>query len=218
MTFVLWMTGLPSSGKTTIIELLLRFYDPQIGKIIVDGKDLRDLETTSWRKRIGVVSQDIFLFNNTIRGNITYGNSRVSEEELHAAAKSSHAYEFIKDLPLGFDTVIGDRGVLLSGGQQQRLAIARAIIRKPDILVFDEATSALDSGSEKIVQNTLDEVSSGKTVISIAHRLSTIFDSDLILVMKEGEIAEIGTHQELKQNGKVASLNMVLFNYQMKQN
>ena len=208
------VVGESGSGKTTIIELLLRFYDPQIGNIIVDGNNLSVLDTTSWRKRIGVVSQDIFLFNDTIRGNITYANPKVSEAELHAAAKSSHAYEFIKNLPLGFDTVIGDRGILLSGGQQQRLAIARAILKKPDILVFDEATSALDSGSEKIVQNTLDEVSSGKTVISIAHRLSTIFDSDLILVMKEGELVEIGNHQELGRNGKVYKKLLFLQGYE----
>lgn len=197
------IVGSSGAGKSTITELVLRFYDPQQGRIIVDGLDLKELRINSWRKAIGIVSQDIFLFNTTVRENIAYAKLDASNEDVEFAAKKAHAGQFIKELPKGYDTLIGDRGVLLSGGQRQRLAIARAIINKPDILVFDEATSALDSESEKIVQEALDEVSQGRTVIAIAHRLSTVFDADLILVIDSGRIVEQGTHQELRDRGKV---------------
>ena len=199
------LVGPSGAGKSTIAELLLRFYDPQNGLIMVDGVDLRDLDITSWRKHIGVVSQDVYLFNDTVRSNIAFANPEAGEEEIRDAAIKAHAHAFIAALPRGYDTIVGDRGVLLSGGQKQRIAIARAILGNPEILVFDEATSALDTESEKIVQKALNEVSCGRTVISIAHRISTISDSDKIIVMDAGYIAEEGTHQQLIGRGGLYS-------------
>ncbi len=195
--------GASGAGKSTITELLLRFYDPQKGEIVVDGVNLKEFRVESWRKHIGIVSQEIFLFNDTVRNNIAYAKDEATSQGVEFAAKMAHAEQFIKELPAGFDTLIGDRGVLLSGGQRQRLAIARAIINKPDILIFDEATSALDSESEKIVQEALDEVGQGRTVIAIAHRLSTVFDADLILVIDKGKIMEQGTHEQLKTRSEI---------------
>jgi len=194
------VVGPSGGGKSTLTELILRFYDPQSGQILIDGTDLRKLDICSWRKRIGVVSQDVFLFNDTIRANIAYAKPEATQEEIESAARKAHAHGFIGEQPQGYDTLIGDRGVLLSGGQKQRLAIARAIIIDPEILIFDEATSALDSESEKIVQKALDEVGKGRTVIAIAHRLSTLSDADNIIVMNAGRIVEQGTHQELLQH------------------
>lgn len=191
------VVGGSGAGKSTLIELLLRFYDPQVGKIFVDGVEIRSLDITSWRKRIGVVTQDVFLFNDTIRANIAYAEPNTSQKEIEEAALKANAHDFIMALPKGYDSEIGDQGVLLSGGQKQRLAIARAIISQPDILILDEATSALDSESEKIVQLALNNVSEGRTVITIAHRLSTIFDSDNIIVMDSGSLVEQGNHEEL---------------------
>lgn len=191
------IVGVSGVGKSTIVELLLHFYDPQEGQVLVDGIDLRDFDVNSWRKKIGVVSQDTFLFNDTIRANIAFGKSEASLQDIEKSAGRSHAHEFIRHLPLGYDTAIGDRGVLLSGGQRQRIAIARAIINDPEILIFDEATSALDSESEKIVQQALNDVGEGKTVVVIAHRLSTVLDCDYILVMESGNIVQQGTHEDL---------------------
>ncbi|MFH1683610.1 MAG: ABC transporter ATP-binding protein [Candidatus Margulisiibacteriota bacterium] len=191
------IVGPSGAGKSTFTELLLRFYDPQTGQIMVDGVDLRDFDLNSWRRHIGVVSQDVFLFNDTIRANIAYASPSATQEDIEQAALKAHAHEFIKGFPRGYDTLLGERGVLLSGGQRQRIAIARAIIINPEILVFDEATSSLDTESERIVQAALDEVGKGRTVITIAHRLSTVFDSDNILVIENGRIVEQGTHQEL---------------------
>ena len=201
------IVGRSGSGKTTIAELLLRFYDPTEGKIMVDGIDLREADTVAWRSRIGVVAQDVFLFNETIRTNIAFARPDATDDEIKAAARQAHIHEFILTLPQGYDTFIGERGVLLSGGQRQRIAIARAILNEPDILIFDEATSALDTESEKIIQEALAEISRGRTVILIAHRLSTVANCDWILVMDEGRIVEQGTHADLlKSNGKFMEL------------
>jgi ABC-type multidrug transport system fused ATPase/permease subunit len=201
------IVGTSGSGKSTLTELLLRFYDPQEGRILVDGVDLREYDLGSFRKRIGVVSQDIFLFNDTIRANIAFANPAATEEEVEAAARKAYAHEFIENLPHGYGTMIGERGVLLSGGQRQRIAIARAILIDPEILIFDEATSSLDTESERFVQTALDTVGRGKTVITIAHRLSTIFDSDNIIVVEEGRVVEQGRHEDLLGlNGLYAKL------------
>jgi len=197
------IVGSSGTGKSTILELLLRFYDPQAGQIIIDGTPLTEFNVKSWRQKIGIVSQDIFLFNDTIRNNIAFENPEIAWDELVDASVRAHAHEFILKQPQGYDTLIGDLGVLLSGGQRQRISIARAILNKPDILLFDEATSALDSESERIVQVALEEIGQGKTVISIAHRLSTIFNADLILVMEAGCIVEKGSHRELIRQDKI---------------
>ena len=207
------IVGASGSGKSTITELLLRFYDPQIGKIIVDGFNLSDLDLASWYKHIGVVTQDTFLFFDTIRNNIAYAKPEATVEEIVQAAKRAYADEFIRGLPNGYDTIVGDRGVLLSGGERQRIAIARAILNNPEILIFDEATSALDTESEQIVQKAFNEIAQGKTVIAIAHRLSTLAGFDQIIVLEKGRIIEMGNHQELLQKGgyyhKLVNLQMV---------
>lgn len=191
------IVGPSGGGKSTIIELLLRFYDPQNGKVLIDGVDLRDFDVSSWRRYIGVVSQDTFLFNDTVWANISFAKPAANKEEIEEAAQRAHAYDFIKELPEGYNTMLGERGVRLSGGQKQRIAIARAILSNPEILIFDEATSALDTESEQIVQEALDEVSKGKTVIIIAHRLSTISDADMIFVVAEGHIVQKANHKQL---------------------
>lgn len=189
--------GYSGSGKSTLAELLLRAYDPQAGDILIDQMNLKDFEIKSWRKAVGVVSQDTFLFHESIRYNIMFAHPGASEDMMIKAAKRAHAHEFIEALPQGYDTRVGDRGVLLSGGQRQRIAIARAILNEPEILIFDEATSALDSESEQYVQEALDDVSKEKTVITIAHRLSTVMNSDWIIVLDKGHIIEQGTSQQL---------------------
>jgi len=191
------LVGESGSGKSTLADLLLRFYDPQTGSITIDGLDIRELDDRTLRQRIAIVSQDTFLFNATVRENIQYGNLQSTELEVVEAARNAYAEEFIKALPQGFDTILGDRGVRLSGGQRQRLAIARAIVRNPEILILDEATSALDSSSERIVQEALDAVGKNRTVLVIAHRLSTIRQADQIIVLKQGQILEQGSHSEL---------------------
>ena len=197
----LGVVGTSGAGKSTLADLFLRFYDPLKGQILLDGIDLKQFDIGSLRKQIGVVSQDIFLFNDSVQNNISYAKPDATHDEIEAAAIKAHAHEFIQELPQDYDTLVGDRGVLLSAGEKQRISIARAIIIDPEILIFDEATSALDSESEKIVQQTLDEIGEGRTVITIAHRLSTIYDSDKIIVMESGRIVEEGTHQELIHQG-----------------
>jgi subfamily B ATP-binding cassette protein MsbA len=189
--------GMSGGGKSTLLELLLRFYDPQAGSILVDGVDLRELSRRTWLERIGVVAQDPFLFNDTVKMNILFSDPSASDDKVREAARKAYAHDFIMKLPQGYDTVVGERGALLSGGQRQRIAIARALLRDPEILLFDEATSALDAESETLVQKAILENSKGKTVITIAHRLSTLSWSDLIVVMDQGRIAQSGTHESL---------------------
>jgi ATP-binding cassette, subfamily B, bacterial MsbA len=195
--------GKTGSGKTTLANLLLRFYDPARGSIKIGGVDLREFSTRDLRHQMAVVSQENILFNDTIRRNIELGRLGATNDEVVAAAKHAHAYEFITQKSEGFDTVIGEKGVTLSGGQRQRLAIARAVLRNAPILILDEATSALDTESERAVQTALDELMKGRTTICIAHRLSTILHADLIVVMDHGRIVEIGTHAELSKRGGV---------------
>ena len=195
--------GASGSGKSTMLDLLIRFYDPQCGDIIIDGKSIKELKTDSYRKLFGIVSQETMLFNDTIANNIRYGLRETSIQEIAEAAKTANAYDFITKLPNGFDTIIGERGVMLSGGERQRIAIARAMIRNPYIIIFDEATSSLDAESEKIVQQAINETLKDRTAVIVAHRLSTIIDCDDILVFDEGKIVERGTHEELFENNGI---------------
>lgn len=191
------LVGQSGSGKSTILSLILRFYDPDKGAISIDGKDIRDYTQQTLRDQIGLVSQDTFLFHDTIRNNIRYGMLDATDEEITNAAKLAHAHEFILETENGYDTMLGDKGCNLSGGQQQRLSIARAILRDAPILFLDEAYSALDSESERAIQEALDELSRGKTVIAIAHRLSTVLDSDKIIVMSDGNVVDVARHEVL---------------------
>lgn len=194
------LVGATGVGKTTIASLIPRFYDPDWGEILVDGKDIRSLTLNSLRRQISLVSQDVFLFNGTVRDNIIYGSPGATEEEVIGAAKAANAHEFILGLENGYDTKIGERGVRLSGGQKQRLSIARAILKDSPILILDEATSAVDTQTERLIQEALNTLKENKTAVVIAHRLSTIQDADQIVVLREGEILEQGTHEELLQN------------------
>ena len=191
------LVGRSGAGKTTLCNLIARFYDPDDGVIEVDGTDIRTLDVERYRRQLGIVEQDIFLFDGTIKANIAFGRRGATEDEVRAAAQRAHADEFIERFDRGYDTVIGERGVRLSGGQRQRLAIARAILADPRILILDEATSNLDSESERFIQDSLSELMRGRTSFVIAHRLSTIVDADLILVLDHGRVVESGTHQEL---------------------
>lgn len=191
------LVGSSGAGKSTMLSLLLRFYDPQSGCIRVDGRDIRDYAQRSLREQIGVVTQETFLFHDTIYENIRYGRLDATKEQIIEASKSAFAHDFILAQPDGYETIVGDKGCLLSGGQQQRLAIARALLKNAPVLLLDEATSALDSESERMIQTALDRLSEGRTVIAIAHRLSTILKSDCIVVMDLGRIVATGTHQEL---------------------
>lgn len=193
------LVGLSGSGKSTLINLLLGLYPLSKGSITIDGRSLSDIKLKELRKRFGLVSQDIFLFHDTIRENLTIGGT-FSDEEIQRALEVSYASEFVSKLPQGLNTVVGDRGAKLSGGQQQRLTIARAFLQNTDILLFDEATSALDNESEKVVQRALESIAGNKTVIAVAHRLSTIQDYDRIFVLKDGRLVEEGTHNELMSN------------------
>ncbi len=194
------LVGSSGAGKSTLLSLLLRFYDPTAGSILVDGHDLRKLTQKSLREHIGIVTQDTFLFHETILKNIRYGRLDATDEEVYEAARQAYAHDFILAQQKGYDTVIGDKGCMLSGGQQQRLAIARALLKNAPILLLDEATSALDSESEKVIQSALETLSKGRTVIAIAHRLSTILNADQIVVMEHGRIKDIGPHAELYQS------------------
>ena len=201
------IVGPTGSGKSTISRLLLRFYDPQAGRILIDGQDLREVTQHSLRGAIGVVPQDTVLFNDTIYYNIAYGNPKANEDQVLAAAKAAQLDNFIQRLPERYQTLVGERGLKLSGGEKQRVAIARALLRDPKIFFFDEATSSLDSTTEREIQSNFAEISNGKTSLVIAHRLSTIVEADQILVLAEGTITERGTHPTLlAENGLYAKL------------
>ena len=191
------VVGGTGSGKTTMSGLLARFFDPQSGRVTMDGVDLRDLRVADLRKLVGSVQQETILFNDTIEENIRYGSPNATHEEVVAAAKMANAHEFIMAQPEGYARMAGEKGFALSGGERQRIAIARAILRNPPILILDEATSALDTVTEKLVQDALENLMQNRTVFAIAHRLSTIRNADLILVMDHGVIVERGTHDEL---------------------
>ena len=191
------LVGPSGAGKSTILSLLLRLYDPTTGVVRIDGKDLRELTQQSLRQQIGLVTQETFLFHDTIYKNIQFGRLDATPDEIYAAAQTAFAHDFIMHQPEGYETVVGDKGMMLSGGQQQRLAIARALLKNAPILLLDEATSALDSESEKQIQLALERLAQGRTVIAIAHRLSTILSADQIVVMDQGQVKEIGTHAEL---------------------
>lgn len=212
------IVGKSGGGKTTLINMLPRFYNPDEGAIFIDGIDISDLTFKSLRSMLGIVSQEIVLFNDTILENIKYGKPGGSREEVIEAAKAAYADDFIKEFPEGYDTMIGERGLRLSGGQRQRLSIARAVLRNPPVLVLDEATSSLDTASEMIIQNALEKLMEHRTTIVIAHRLSTVRKADRILVMGKGRIIETGTHDELlEQSGVYRKLYDLQFRGQEKE-
>ncbi len=202
---VVALVGPSGAGKTSIARLLSRFYDPVHGRVLVDGRDLRDVQLASLRRHVAVVLQDTFLFNASVRENLCYGKPDATNEEIVAAATAAYAHEFIAQLPQGYDTEIGERGVKLSGGQKQRLALARAILADPRILILDEATSSVDAEAEYLIQQALDEVMKGRTALVIAHRLSTIRNADKIVALDGGRIREIGSHRELLARGGLYS-------------
>lgn len=194
------LVGSSGSGKTTLASLALRFYEPNSGEYLIDGKKSTDYELTELREQMAIVPQDVLLFGGTIKENILYGKPNATDTEVFEAAKQANAYDFIMSFPEKFETRVGDRGIQLSGGQRQRVAIARAVLKNPSILILDEATSSLDSESEHLVQEALDKLMIGRTSIVIAHRLSTIRNADKIVVLQKGEVLEVGTHQELIAN------------------
>ncbi|BAU09871.1 ABC transporter, transmembrane region [Leptolyngbya sp. NIES-3755] len=191
------IVGGSGAGKTTLVDLIPRFYDPTFGKIVFDGQDARSFMLESLRTKMAIVTQDTFIFNTSVRENIAYGLENISDQQIWQAAEQANALDFILEMSEQFETVLGDRGVRLSGGQRQRLAIARALLRDPEILILDEATSALDSESERLIQQSLERLSQGRTVITIAHRLSTIVRADQVVVMEQGQIVEQGSYQSL---------------------
>lgn len=200
---VIALVGRSGAGKTTVTDLVARFHDPTRGRILLNGTDIRDFKLRSYRDLLAIVQQDVFLFDGTVRDNIAYGRHDATAADVEDAARRANAHEFIERLPERYDTLIGERGVKLSGGQQQRLAIARALVASPEILILDEATSNLDTESEQLIQASMAELLAGRTTFVIAHRLSTIRRADLILLMDEGQVIERGTHRELMQAGGV---------------
>jgi ATP-binding cassette subfamily B protein len=201
------IVGATGAGKSTIIRLLLRFYDTVSGEVSLDGVDIKDLSYSSLRGACGYVSQDVFLFHGTVRENIRYGRELATDQAIEDAARQAEAHDFICQLPEGYDTVVGERGQKLSGGQRQRVSLARAILRNPAILVLDEATSAVDNETEAAIQRSLAHVTKGRTSLVIAHRLSTVRDADRIWVLEDGRVTESGKHDDLlKNNGLYAAL------------
>ena len=200
---VVALVGPSGGGKSTLADLLPRFYEPGAGAITMDGRDVRDFSLRAWRGKMGIVTQDVILFNDSIRANVAYGRPDATQTEIEAAAVAARAHDFIVNAPQGYDTVIGERGMQLSGGERQRLAIARAILRDPEILIFDEATSALDTESERLVQEAIERLMANRTTLVIAHRLSTIQGADRIVVIENGRVAEQGSHGELLERGGI---------------
>ena len=200
---VLALVGSSGAGKTTLVNLIPRFHDPTAGAILIDGVDLREIRLAALRRQIGIVSQETLLFDDTVRNNIAYGKDEVTEDGITDAAKAAYAHEFVTRLPNGYDTLIGENGVKLSGGERQRLAIARALLRNPPILILDEATSSLDTESERMVQMALANLMKGRTTFVIAHRLSTVQRADRIAVLAGGRLVEVGRHEELLAKGGV---------------
>ena len=194
---ILALVGPSGAGKSTLVDLIPRFYDVTDGAINIDGKNIKDVKLDSLRSLMGIVTQETFLFDDSVKANIAYGLDSISDDIIKKAAIAANANEFIKELPEGYDTIIGERGVKLSGGQRQRIAIARAIVKNPPILILDEATSSLDTESEKIVQDAIEKLMHNRTVIVIAHRLSTVHNADKIIVLDKGLIIDMGTHEEL---------------------
>jgi subfamily B ATP-binding cassette protein MsbA len=211
---IIAVVGPSGAGKSTLFDLLPRFYDPQAGKITIDGHDIRDLTLSSLRGLMGIVTQETFLFNDTIRNNIAYGLANLAPGKVEEAAVMANAHEFISQFENGYETMVGNRGVMLSGGQRQRIAIARALLKDPQILIFDEATSALDTESEALVQEAINNLMKARTTLVIAHRLSTIIHAHRILVLSDGTITESGRHEELLRNG---GLYNKLYQMQFKQ-
>ena len=204
--------GSTGSGKSTLLDLIPRFYDVTRGAITIDGIDIREVTFRSLRPQIGIVNQEVLLFHDTIAGNIAYGAPGADEDAIIRAARAAHAHDFITAQPKGYDTVVGDRGTLLSGGQKQRIAIARALLLNPSILILDEAASALDTESETLVQEAIDRLHGGMTILVVAHRLSTIRKADRIFVLEEGMIVESGTRDELLAlNGRFRLLHDLQF-------
>ena len=197
--------GPSDAGKSSLINLICRFYDPSSGRLLIDGVPLPELDLAWWRSQIAVVSQEVYLFNASVAENITYGKLNASREELVEAARNAHAMEFIEQLPEGFETILGDRGICLSGGQRQRLALARAFIRDPQILILDEATNSLDLISEGVVQDALEQFGRNRTVLIVAHRISTIERADKIIVLELGRVVESGTVTQLLTAGGLFS-------------
>ena len=197
------LVGHSGAGKSTIINLLPRFYDPKDGKVYIDNQDITDVSLSSLRKNISMVSQDIILFDDTVRANIAYANLNSSEEQIRKACEYAAASDFINELPNSYETIIGENGVKLSGGQKQRISIARAFLKNSPIILLDEATSSLDAESEEKVQNAVMNLTKNKTTLVIAHRLSTIIRANQIIVMNKGEIVDTGTHSELLKNSRV---------------
>jgi ATP-binding cassette, subfamily B, bacterial MsbA len=206
------LVGASGAGKSTIMNLIPRFYDVGTGAVLVDGQDVRDVTLASLRSAIGLVSQEVSLFDDTVRANIAYGRFGATEDEIVAAAKAAAADDFIRALPQGYDTPVGEHGVKLSGGQRQRLSIARAMLKNAPILLLDEATSALDTESERQVQGALKTLMHGRTTLVIAHRLSTVIGADIIYVIDAGRVAERGSHAELlRRDGTYARLHALQF-------
>ena len=209
------IVGPSGVGKTSLVNLLPRFYDPMAGAVLIDGVDVRRLSISSLRNQIGIVTQDTILFNDRISANIAYGRGQTSQSDIEKAARVANAHDFISKLPRKYETIVGDRGLRLSGGERQRISIARAVLKNPPILILDEATSALDTESEILVQGAIQNLMRGRTVLVIAHRFSTIQNAHKIAVFHEGRIVELGSHEDLMQkNGYYRRLFELQFKHQ----